>query len=205
MSAAPMLERVSGLDVLRGIAALVVVLFHYTAKLPDFYPMAKTSPIVFEYGFYGVHLFFIVSGFVILMSLERREGKGFVQSRFIRLYPLFWASVILTHLVLSLNEFIPYDISTSALLVNFTMLQDYARVPAVDGVYWSLSYELGFYAFMYAVFKFKLKLYVSYLPLVFTVFGAAFLVAERYVPHPLHYLLVANSYAHLFACGLAFT
>lgn len=188
---------------MRGIAAMAVVIFHYTVKFQDFYPAAKPPPFSFLYGFYGVHLFFIVSGFVILMSLERRNGQGFIKSRFIRLYPIFWVCVLLTFAVLSLNNSIDFSISPIALFINLTMLHDYVGAPAVDGVYWSLSYEIGFYVFMYAVFRFNLRRFIDYIPVVFVIFSITYLFVEQYVSNSLRYVLVLNSYAHLFACGIA--
>ena len=137
------------------------------------------------------------------MSLERRNGQGFLKSRFIRLYPLFWVCVLLTYGVLTLNSAIEFSISPLVLLINLTMLHDFLGVPAVDGVYWSLSYELGFYAFMYAFFRANLQRYIGYIPLIFLSLGVIYLFANPYISNALRYLLVFNNFSHLFACGIA--
>jgi peptidoglycan/LPS O-acetylase OafA/YrhL len=73
----PVAERIGHLDGLRGIAILAVVGYHYYARFADhaqlFYPYGNvwSGFILFEYGYYGVHLFFAISGFVIALSLER--------------------------------------------------------------------------------------------------------------------------------------
>lgn len=197
-------DRLDSLDCLRGIAALLVVLFHYTVMFGDFYPNALPSPVKITFGSYGVHLFFMISGFVILMSLNRNKGDGFIRGRFIRLFPIFWASVLLTALIGSASPLVENDFSIIEIAVNLTMLHDYFRVPAVDGVYWSLSYELGFYFALYAIFKLGVTSRIDALPAFFSCLALVFVFVTSLVPHPLHYLLVFNAYGHLFACGMAF-
>lgn len=197
-------DRVQSLDVLRGIAALAVAAFHYSTRYPELYPSAAPSPIRFQLGYYGVHLFFMISGAVILMSLEKSGGKGFVRSRFIRLYPVYWASVLLTSSVLMAAGGGSSGITWVQFLVNLTMLEDYLKVAPVDGVYWSLSYELGFYGLMFAWFRAGLRRYVTLLPAILCLLSLLFIAAKPYLPHPLHYLLVFHAFSHLFAAGLAF-
>lgn len=197
-------DRLQSLDILRGIAALGVAAFHYSTRYPELYPAAAPSPLHFQLGYYGVHLFFMISGAVILMSLEKSGGKGFVRSRFIRLYPVYWASVLLTSAVLLAAEGQSAGLTWAQLLVNLTMLEDYLKVAPVDGVYWSLSYELGFYALMFAVFRTGLRRYVGLLPGMLTLLSVSFIAAKPYLPHPLHYVLVFHAFSHLFAAGLAF-
>lgn len=194
--------RFYNLDAVRGLAALAVVLFHYTVIFPQMYPAAKVIDVAFPYGKFGVHLFFMVSGFVILKSLAERRGKGFVKSRFIRLYPLYWASIILTFAVIQFAPF-SYEVSLSALAMNFTMLQSFFYVQAVDGVYWSLAYELGFYVLLYAVFRLKLERFIAWVPAIFEVSSLAYSVISPFIPYPLNLILVVHVYGHLFAGGLA--
>ena len=118
----PKSDRLTALDGLRGIAALLVLLFHYTAKFPDFYPAALPPAFSFALGYYGVHLFFLISGFVILMSLERNRGRGFIRSRFLRLYPLFWIAVAATYLVRVAGPLIENTVSPAEFVLNLTML-----------------------------------------------------------------------------------
>ena len=66
MSSAP---RLAQLDALRGIAALAVVLFHYTTRYDQLFGHAQSPALSFPYGYLGVNLFFMISGFVILMTL----------------------------------------------------------------------------------------------------------------------------------------
>lgn len=146
--------RLAELDALRGIAALMVVLFHYTFRAG--HVLAAAQPIAhgFSLGHYGVQLFFAISGFVILMTLERTEATAdFVISRFARLYPAYWFAVILTTLgvsALGANELAQ---PAGIVFANLTMLHGFLYLPAVDGAYWSLTIELAFYACMWTLWR----------------------------------------------------
>ncbi|MFI2753271.1 acyltransferase family protein [Cellulomonas sp. P22] len=97
-----------------------------------------------RYGYLGVHLFFVISGFVILSSAWGRPVGSFAASRVSRLYPAFWAAVLLTATLRYLWPSFEAR-SPGEVLVNLTMLQDLFGVPRVDGVYWTLWVELQFY------------------------------------------------------------
>ncbi|MCM2335320.1 MAG: acyltransferase family protein, partial [Pseudomonas sp.] len=89
--------RVVELDALRGLAALAVVAFHYTTHYQAQVGHAQPLGFGFPFGNYGVHLFFLISGFVIFMTLERtRSPLDFVVSRFSRLFPAYWAAMAVT-------------------------------------------------------------------------------------------------------------
>jgi peptidoglycan/LPS O-acetylase OafA/YrhL len=83
-------NRLQELDALRGIAVILVVFMHITIENDQ----AKD---IFELGVTGVDLFFVISGFVILLTLEKTKSwQDFVISRFSRLYPAYWVSVTTT-------------------------------------------------------------------------------------------------------------
>jgi peptidoglycan/LPS O-acetylase OafA/YrhL len=90
----PTTNRLQGLDALRGIAAIAVVLTHYTFGFSIFI-QAHRPGLLFNVinGHFGVNLFFIISGFVIFMTLERSANlSDFSISRFARLWPAYLAS-----------------------------------------------------------------------------------------------------------------
>ncbi len=142
------------MDALRLLAAAAVMLFHFTARdharwgsdvLP--YQVFGTLAQVSRYGYAGVHLFFVISGFVILMSLWGRTVPQFVASRISRLYPAYWAGVLITAtLQWWWPTFEGHDLAT--VLVNLTMLQEPIGFDSVDGVYWTLWVEMQFYLLM---------------------------------------------------------
>lgn len=143
--------RLAELDALRGIAVLMVLVFHYTTRLAEVFPSAGWGD--FRFGEYGVHLFFVISGFVIIMTLDRSERPAdFLVARFSRLYPAYWTAILLTSAFLWLADGTIEPPSARQIAVNFTMLQSFFGVPAVDGVYWTLEVELLFYAMALGVF-----------------------------------------------------
>ncbi len=137
------------LDALRGIAAVAVMLYHYTTRYAEVVGHAGRLPLDFSVGMYGVHLFFLISGFVIFMTLERtRTGMDFVVSRFSRLFPGYWAAMAITAAVVWAVGLPQQRIPLRDLLLNATMVQDFLGAQELDGSYWTLQIELFFYAQM---------------------------------------------------------
>lgn len=143
------------LDVLRLLAAISVVAFHFTARNSPAWdgPVPGALAPVGQwaaYGRMGVPLFFVISGFVLLMSSWGRDVPGFVASRVARLYPAYWVaaafSIVLVLYVWPANPaFFGHDITTTDALLNLTMVQGAFGVHDVDGPYWTLWYEARFY------------------------------------------------------------
>jgi len=127
------------LDILRFFAVAWVMSFHYF--------LGFSSVLAFyRYGNLGVQIFFIISGFVIAFSIQEKTIKQFTASRFVRLFPLFWFTCILTFLV---TVFIHDHVSIKNFFLSMTMLGQALGVSAfVDAVYWSLTVELFFYGFI---------------------------------------------------------
>ncbi|MFD0905589.1 acyltransferase family protein [Actinomadura sediminis] len=148
--------RMGWLDALRGIAALVVVFEHsLDVLLPE---VRATASPWFDFGRYGVFVFFLVSGYVVPFSLERRGSvRAFWVGRFFRLYPA-WAVSVALALALAVAGFgygLPAalgDRPWTAALAHLTMLQDLLGVPNVVNVFWTLSYEMIFYLLVTAMF-----------------------------------------------------
>lgn len=141
--------RLAALDGLRLLAALAVLAYHYTAINQTFWGNSAalefpTLSTVTRYGYLGVELFFVISGFVILMTAYGRSLPAFVASRVSRLYPAYWAAVLVT---VALQAFWDggRDVSLVEALVNLTMLQEAWDVPSVQGAFWTLYVELKFY------------------------------------------------------------
>jgi peptidoglycan/LPS O-acetylase OafA/YrhL len=100
----------------------------------------------FDLGRYAISVFFLVSGFLIPSTL-RKSGttlRKFIIHRVFRLYPAYWFSIAVFVLV----NWLVYGVSgtsTSAVLVNLTMLQSFVGIPDVIGAFWTLQIELIFY------------------------------------------------------------
>lgn len=165
-------QRLRALDGLRGVAILLVMGFHYFYHLESFYykstlyPYGETfsSVLIFKYGYMGVELFFIISGFVIAMTLESsRSVIDFVIRRFARIWPALIVSAILTFFLLNWSD-APFALHRRQFWPNFlpslTLTPPslwsgwFPKVDYVTGVYWSLVVEIRFY--MIAVILFWL-------------------------------------------------
>lgn len=146
-------SRLVEIDALRGIAAIAVVLFHLTTRYMELFSF-KSSPIIsFPLGHHGVNLFFIISGFVIFMTLEKTARPlDFVVSRFSRLFPVYWVAVFVTFALTHWLGLPGKLVSFGAAVANMLMLHGLFRVPHVDGVYWTLEVELLFYFGMFFLF-----------------------------------------------------
>jgi peptidoglycan/LPS O-acetylase OafA/YrhL len=152
-------HRIKGLDGLRGIAAISVLLFHYTVVYGQLIGPIGPLPFVATYGRHGVDLFFIISGFVILMTVENsRTLADFVVSRFARLFPAFWAAVSITSCALIISPLLPtfWSPGPGTIAANLTMMPVLFHAHLIDGAYWSLFYELMFYVLMGLICRFRL-------------------------------------------------
>ena len=144
--------RLEEVDVLRGLAAMCVVLSHYTTLCVKHFLEAPFGlHLDTIYGFYAVQLFFVISGFVISLTIEKSSTwRDFAFSRFSRLYPTYWTAltlmVVVELLVFGKKPWI------SEYFANLTMLQEYIGFGNLDNVFWSLTVELAFYAIMGALF-----------------------------------------------------
>ncbi|MFJ9551186.1 acyltransferase family protein [Streptomyces erythrochromogenes] len=141
--------RLAALDGIRVLAALSVLFYHYAAldsawgrPAEDVFPGAHALAV---YGWLGVEIFFLVSGFVICMSAWGRTVGDFAVSRASRLFPAYWAAVLFTSLVLFTWPEVRKVGSFSDVVVNLSMLQAGIGVPHVDDAYWTLFVELKFY------------------------------------------------------------
>jgi peptidoglycan/LPS O-acetylase OafA/YrhL len=143
------------LDLLRFLAALAVVAFHYLVAYASVWgdrPAALfPAPAPFAgLGILGVELFFIISGFVVLMTVWGRGLGAFARSRLVRLYPAYWLSLGAVAALYGLTGAKALDpkLSPGEYLVNATMFQRLFEVTDASGVYWSLWAELRFYLLM---------------------------------------------------------
>jgi peptidoglycan/LPS O-acetylase OafA/YrhL len=145
--------RLYAIDGLRFLAALGVVLYHFTARWSQVWGddpghvFPEIGPVVI-YGALGPELFFVISGFAILMTAWGRDVPHVIASRLARLYPSYWIALIATSVLLLWIWPAGKDISVGEALVNLTMFQEAFGVRHVDGVYWTLWTELRFYGLM---------------------------------------------------------
>lgn len=201
------------IDLLRFIAAVSVMLFHYTFRgyaADNYSPIPNTTlGAVTKYGYLGVQLFFIISGYVVLLSAQGKTVRQFFLSRVTRLYPAFWAACTITFIVKKIWGTGGIDVTMSPLLaaswqqyaMNMTMLQELVGVVPMDGAYWSLLIEISFYFLVSLLIGYRLMHRLD-------AFIAAWLVMAA-LPGALQTgtalgALLILSYAPFFAAGMLF-
>lgn len=150
-------NRIETLDNFRGIAILLVIFFHFFSRWTNLYPY-EAQYDYFGYGKFGVQFFFMISGFVILFTLERT--KSLVQfwfNRFVRLLPAMFFASVLTYIFFTLfdNDFLfPTSHYYKNILVSLTFIQPdlicsllghRIQLDYISGCYWSLWVEIQFY------------------------------------------------------------
>lgn len=149
------MNRILELDALRGYAALMVVFFHYTMGKP-------AAKLGFEVGITGVDLFFMISGFVIFMSITNSKSiKDFILKRVFRLYPAYWFAVSFTAVLIYYKGY-EVDGLIPRYLGNLTMFQSYMGLQDIDGPYWTLIVEMLFYILIILIMLTKRTQYVIY-------------------------------------------
>ncbi len=198
-----MRSRIETLDYARFIAAISVLFFHYcchgfnTGKISSI-EINENLRNVSQYGYFGVHFFFMISGYVIFWSAQSKDPKKFIFSRMKRLYPAYWVSVLITSVVLALIGSEAMRVSLLQILANLTMLQGYLGYPNVDGVYWTLLVELKFYFLVFLLLMSPLK---EYLERVFLVWPVIFLIAYWFQLSDVEFL---GGHYYYFSAGALF-
>jgi len=158
VSAAPLSDRSSFIDVWRGVSILLVVAYHFTSRVPSRFFGAETSPSIgFAFGNVGVLIFFVLSGYLISKTLGSAPTLAdFYARRLSRIWPLFIVAAFFVYGARHLlappivpsgygvppfgNESIePID------LVATIFFAEQLGFDWVDGAFWSILVELKFY------------------------------------------------------------
>lgn len=135
-------QRLLAIDGLRALAITLVVLFHYTK---EFFPGHR----FFSFGWSGVDLFFVISGFVLYYQVKRRyrtEGKthylSYLRNRALRIIPAYYASLLAMLLLFGRNKFFT---SVFYMHLSFLYVFDYDVAISIQPLYWTLAVEVQFY------------------------------------------------------------
>lgn len=152
-------SRLASLQILRGLAAWIVVFHHFMQLFFNFQCSNGLSCFVAQRGSVGVDLFFVISGFVMVVTTHGRgmSPRTFAAKRAARIVPAYWLwTAILAVLVLALpNGLYPYGSSSHSAVLESTLLSIFFvphQNPAAYGLFplltvgWSLNYEMLFYA-----------------------------------------------------------
>jgi peptidoglycan/LPS O-acetylase OafA/YrhL len=148
--------RLDWLDALRGYAALVVVLFHLSPTVIGADAHMAVYRVV-DLGKYGVLLFFLVSGYVIPMSLERHGSlRRFWIGRLFRIYPAYLFAIAFLIVCTAAVPAVLRTETVSSVLGHATMLNDPLGLRGALRPFWTLSYEMVFYLVVSGLFAWRL-------------------------------------------------
>lgn len=201
--------RIEYLDGMRGVAILLVILFHVYTRWSSLVPYgtAFSNFILAKYGWLGVELFFMISGFVIYMSLEKcRSFWDFIIKRWLRLFP---AMLIVTALIYISAGLLPerpggfpvlQDILPGLLFIDPSWISNVfnVRQGILEGAFWSLFVEVKFYIFfggLYFLFNSriaKVGILMAFLSSILATVVAKYLGDAIVISR--HFALVLNGY-----------
>jgi peptidoglycan/LPS O-acetylase OafA/YrhL len=149
-------QRIGVINALRAFAAIFVAWGHFVSG------QGKYLSLSGKYGYLGVHIFFVISGFVIPWSLYRaqyvlRDYPRFLLKRNVRLYPPYVASmavtIVATNLVMAPVLHLPrLTVTARELLAHLAYLNDILHLPWVNVVYWTLAIEFQWYVLVGLMF-----------------------------------------------------
>jgi peptidoglycan/LPS O-acetylase OafA/YrhL len=156
-------RHISGLALLRGLAALSVGLYHYTGAV---LPKLKVPEIqaVFKNGWLGVEVFFVISGFVIPYSLlgknySLKKFFPYIAKRIVRINPPAYLAMLLVLMQWCLIDYfishhISYtkDVTIERLFSNIAFTVPFSEQNWVIGIFWTLAIEFQFYIFIGLLF-----------------------------------------------------
>lgn len=152
----PSSQRIDVINALRAFAAIFVAWGHFAGSHGKYLALSG------KYGYLGVDVFFVISGFVIPWSLNRsryvlRDYPRFLLKRNLRLYPPYLASIALTILAVNfvlapLQHRSGMAVTGRDLLLHFTYLNDIVGVPWINVVYWTLAIEFQWYLLIGLIF-----------------------------------------------------
>jgi peptidoglycan/LPS O-acetylase OafA/YrhL len=147
-------QRLAWLDALRGIAALAVVFDHL-----GWHVLQGARHVVYQWldaGQYGVFVFFLVSGYIVPASLERKGSvRSFWVSRLFRLYPLYLLALVSVFVLAQFGLGSLHGMGrhpATSVLNHVFMLSNVLGGPNGINVIWTLSYEMAFYLLLTAAF-----------------------------------------------------
>jgi exopolysaccharide production protein ExoZ len=176
--------RIVGVQYLRGVAALMVVYYHAALVMPEFrHQLSLSAPFRHEGLAAGVHVFFVLSGFIMLATTTRTRPTDFLIKRAIRIVPLYW---LLTALLAALIVVPPHLFRQTALnpaafiksLLFIGYVNQNGSISPLLAPGWTLNIEM----FFYCVFAVALLLPLERrLPVVAAVLVPLVLLGSRLV------------------------
>lgn len=158
------LGEISSIVLLRGIASLMVCLFHMVSGSPNYLPENNWLRHIGSYGWTGVEVFFVISGFVIPYSMFVKQYAmgdfwAFLKKRIIRIEPPYLVSIVLVVLlnyISTLSPYYrgaPYHPDWSNIAGHVAYLNVFTGGKWLNDVYWSLAIEFQYYILIALTFR----------------------------------------------------
>lgn len=146
----PKPARIAELDALRALAAINLMLFHFTHVYSVKYGFSSPLGWEWPYGKYGVQLFFVLSGAVNAMTLLRKgDGRGFLTGRCLRILPAYYAVWGLNLLLIGLMPLAAVRTwDASEIAANLTLMPNLFGYECLEPVTWTLQVEILFYGWL---------------------------------------------------------
>ena len=188
------------LDYLRGLSAILILLYHYTIRYEQIFGHIGSYPVYFTYGCEAVKVFFLLAGYFGIKGIEKRKPIEYAVKRFTRIYPVFWVCIIISFI--STTLLLPARaVSVKDMLINFTGIPDLLHAEYVDGAYWTLLCELGFYFIVFMICVLRLQKHTDKL----LILGAAVEAAISFMPNREIFAVLrgldSKFYFHCFIAG----
>jgi peptidoglycan/LPS O-acetylase OafA/YrhL len=157
-----------GVDLIRFLAAILVAFFHLTW-------LQESTSTLDWYGWIGVQIFFVISGFVIARSASNVSPVRFLQSRVLRLYPAAWiCAVISLTITLCINH---RSAAWAPVLRQFAAsLTLYPTGPFLATAYWTLPIEITFYLLIFLILVAKWFRYIERVAFVMAALSSAYVM-----------------------------
>lgn len=183
--------RSQGLQCLRAIAALSVVLYHASTYLKEYrHEPAMTEIFTPFFGFFGVGLFFAISGALMARVSQGIRPDLFLAHRIARIYPPFWLLSALVIFVMSFKFPGLWPEAGNIPLVPGGQTQEFLHIE------WTLPYELTYYFVIFLVVLVRAPRFLPFLALLWL---AAIGLTTEYQPlwqykmtPPVSFLLVSE-------------
>ncbi|MES2417955.1 MAG: acyltransferase [Bacteroidota bacterium] len=199
----PPKKRIPSIDMLRGIAALAVCIFHFTNGNQTYFSNNYWLKEVGSIGWAGVEIFFVISGFIIPYSLYHGQYRlknfdFFLLKRIARIEPPYFFSILIVIALSYISSLLPYfkgeafHINYFGLMLHVVYLVEFFNQPWLNPVFWTLAVEFQFYLLIGLIFPFinhkKTWVFLMVLTLLFC--GSLVIQSQAIIFHYILYFML---------------
>lgn len=187
-------QRNHTIDLLRFLSALFVAFYHFNQPIAYVDNWYRN---LLKLGYLGVPVFFVISGYSIILSASRsHDGRDFLTRRIFRIFPPYYISLLIVLLTIMLfravngvNDIAVFPKTITGISATLLLLTSpFSSVPVINWVYWTLTYELFFYIivagglFLPRKFRIIAQLLISGAALILPVYPSGLLFFLKYWP-----------------------